>query len=453
MKKKILKKQNLKIKKSILKSLKNVKIFKRSKKKKENADEKYTKIYIKKPFMIFILIALYIYLFDINKIFLKHYQAKVLPEIKSFQNSLPLNYHIFDKYLKINSENKLIEENQNFIKSPHPDVSIIMTMYNQAHCIYKAIRSVQNQSIKNLEIIIIDDCSEDNSTDVIKEFQKEDPRIILISHDTNEGKIKSRADGIRKAKGKYITVLDGDDQFIQKDILNHSMFIAEKGKFDVVEYRVVSYWKRNIEDLVGNEDNKDILYQPELRTRFTRKSRRKHYYLYNTIICGKFIKNKILQKVLNYIGTEYIDDYNNEAEDVIMALGVYHTAKSYYRTNEIGYYYSKREKLKEYPKTKIGKCKINNKLKNFGYFKVTKFMVDKNNKNDKEKSMILGFMRFISIDKSLVKIKFDDRHYKILFYIYDTILGYNCWNEEQKNYIMSQKDYVMKCFKKKKKSL
>ena len=60
MKKKILKKQNLKIKKSILKSLKNVKIFKRSKKKKENADEKYTKIYIKKPFMIFILIALYI---------------------------------------------------------------------------------------------------------------------------------------------------------------------------------------------------------------------------------------------------------------------------------------------------------------------------------------------------------------------------------------------------------
>ena len=39
------------------------------------------------------------------------------------------------------------------------------------------------------------------------------------------------------------------------------------------------------------------------------------------------------------------------------------------------------------------------------------------------------------------------------YYIYNTILGYNCWNEEQKNYIMSQKDYVMKCFKKKKKSL
>ena len=58
-------------------------------------------------------------------------------------------------------------------------------MYNQAHCIYKGLRSVQNQSLKNIEIIIIDDCSEDNSTDVIKEYQKEDPRIILIIHDAN----------------------------------------------------------------------------------------------------------------------------------------------------------------------------------------------------------------------------------------------------------------------------
>ena len=54
----------------------------------------------------------------------------------------------------------------------YPDVSIIMTMYNQAHCIHKGIRSVQNQSLKNIEIIIIDDCSQDNGTDIIKEFQK-----------------------------------------------------------------------------------------------------------------------------------------------------------------------------------------------------------------------------------------------------------------------------------------
>ena len=107
-----------------------------------------------------------------------------------------------------------------------------MTIYNQAHCIYKGLRSVQNQSLKNIEIIIIDDCSEDNSTEVIKEYQKEDPRIILILHDTNEGEIKSRTDGIRKAKGKYITIIDGDDALIHKDILKDSFFIAKKGKLD-----------------------------------------------------------------------------------------------------------------------------------------------------------------------------------------------------------------------------
>ena len=45
-------------------------------------------------------------------------------------------------------------------------------MNNQAHCIHKGILSVQNQSIKNIEIIIVDDCSQDNGTDIIKEFQK-----------------------------------------------------------------------------------------------------------------------------------------------------------------------------------------------------------------------------------------------------------------------------------------
>jgi len=110
----------------------------------------------------------------------------------------------------------------------YPDVSIIMTMYNQAHCIHKGIRSVQNQSIKNIEIIIVDDCSQDNGTDIIKEFQKKDKRIILIFYDMNEGEIKSRTDGIRKAKGKYITIIDGDDALIHKNILKNFYLLLKK---------------------------------------------------------------------------------------------------------------------------------------------------------------------------------------------------------------------------------
>ena len=163
----------------------------------------------------------------IKEIPIEQIQANVLPEIKSFENSINLNQQIFYEFRKINSENKLIEENPNFQKSNNPDITVVMTMYNQAHCIYKGLRSVQNQSFKNIEIIIVDDCSEDNSTDVIKEYQKEDPRIILITHDANESRMKARTDGIRAAKGKYITIIDGDDAFIHKDILKHSFFIAQ----------------------------------------------------------------------------------------------------------------------------------------------------------------------------------------------------------------------------------
>ena len=185
-----------------------------------------------------ILISLLFYLYKNNrcirylikeklKLRLIQYQSTVLPEIISFENNLSITLDEMNEFHNINSNNELIEKN-NFKKCSYPDVSVIMTMYNQAHCIHKGIRSIQNQSLKNLEIIIVDDCSQDNGTDVIKEFQKEDPRIILISHDMNEGEMKSRTDGIRKAKGKYITIIDGDDALIHKNILKIVFILLKK---------------------------------------------------------------------------------------------------------------------------------------------------------------------------------------------------------------------------------
>ena len=148
--------------------------------------------------------------------------------------------------------------NIKYNKSLAPDVSVIMTIYNQAHCIHKGLRSIQNQSIKNIEIIIIDDCSEDNSTDVIKEYQKEDQRIILISHDTNEGEMKSRVDGIREAKGKYLTIIDGDDALIHKDILKNSLFIAQKANLDAVEFQGILYKQGKPMEIIYDYHDKNI---------------------------------------------------------------------------------------------------------------------------------------------------------------------------------------------------
>ena len=143
-----------------------------------------------------------------------------------------------------NNNNNILMNNEIYEKNKNPDISIIVLMYNQANCIHKCLRSIQNQSLKNLEIIIIDDCSQDNSTEIIEEYKKTDKRIILIKHDRNDGKIKSRSDGIRKARGNYISFIDGDDAFIHKDILKNSFNIANITDLDITEFKISFYNKQ-----------------------------------------------------------------------------------------------------------------------------------------------------------------------------------------------------------------
>ena len=87
----------------------------------------------------------------------------------------------------------------------------------------------------------------------------------------NEGKIKSRTDGVRLAKGTYITIIDGDDSFAHEDILKHALFIAQKGNLDVVEFQEAYIINKQFK-LVSNDytllNLTNIVYQPELSTKF-----------------------------------------------------------------------------------------------------------------------------------------------------------------------------------------
>ena len=326
-----------------------------------------------KSFIIFFLISLYGYyiIYNNNQAKIITVKDSIFQEIVSFENNLNLTPQIFDEFRKINCDNKLLEENIKFKKSWFPDISIIITIYNQAEFIHKALRSVQNQSLKNIEIIFIDDCSLDNSLEIIKEYQKEDERIILISHDTNEGEIKSRTDGIRKAKGKYITIIDGDDALTHKDILKNSLYIAQKANLDVVEFISRIYFRKhkpkNYDYASLNVTH--ILYQPELKEKFFQKIDKNRYYLMNRVIWAKLIKRKVFKQLLDYIGSEYVDDYINEAEDTLMAVGLFNFAKSYYVMKEVGYYYSSEgKKQAKIIENKV--CKVNNKLKKWDFLNI-----------------------------------------------------------------------------------
>ena len=114
--------------------------------------------------------------------------------------------------LNICLEEKLIN-NIKFNKSKNPIVTVIVLIYNSETYIKKIMRSIQNQSMLDIEIILVNNASTDNTLKIIEELQKEEPRIELINNEKNMGILYSKFIGILNTKGKYILPLVHDDFF------------------------------------------------------------------------------------------------------------------------------------------------------------------------------------------------------------------------------------------------
>ena len=124
-----------------------------------------------------------------------------------------------------------------------PLVSIITPVYNAERFLSDTIKSVQNQTYKNWEILLIDDCSKDNSAQIIKEFQKYDNRIKYIKLKKNSGASVSRNEGIRNAKGRFIAFVDSDDIWKPEKLEVQVKYMLENNLgFTFTSYR---YMKEN----------------------------------------------------------------------------------------------------------------------------------------------------------------------------------------------------------------
>ena len=340
-------------------------------KNKEN--KKYKKIY---NVIITIFVLIFFHQYEIHRC---NSLDKTMLKIKQFENSYSKSFvnNFFMKtdieesikYREIN-ENNILIDHYIYQGNEEPDISVIITVYNQANCFYKVLRSVQNQSLKNIEIIIIDDCSLDNTTEVIENYMKEDKRIKYLKNESNNGKIKSRSDGVRMAKGKYITIIDGDDALSHENILFNSLTIANMANLDVVEFRYGFFEKHKLIQLNFNLNNiknlkNRIIYQPELTFKFVDLVEGDSINGFsNRCIWGKLIKNDVFRKVVEFIGPKYTEDYLLDYEDTIMVVALFRVAKSYYYMQELGYYKSKGECENPFPILENKKCKSKNFLIN-----------------------------------------------------------------------------------------
>ena len=113
-----------------------------------------------------------------------------------------------------------------------PAVSVVIPVYNSEKYVEKCIQSVMAQTLPDLEIIIINDGSTDESGRILRELTQKDSRIVLLEQ-ANQGVAAARNQGVEKATGKYITFVDGDD-YLQEDYIELMYNLAEKETLDMV---------------------------------------------------------------------------------------------------------------------------------------------------------------------------------------------------------------------------
>ncbi|WP_117168485.1 glycosyltransferase family 2 protein [Paraliobacillus sediminis] len=130
-------------------------------------------------------------------------------------------------------------------------VSIVMPAYNCGDFIEVALDSVISQIYQNWEVIVVDDCSTDNTAKLVKAYMSREPRIKYNKLNTNSGAAVARNEAVNLAKGKYIAFLDSDDVWFH-DKLSKQINFMKQNKYD---FTCTSYTKI---DKNGNDLNRKI---------------------------------------------------------------------------------------------------------------------------------------------------------------------------------------------------
>lgn len=167
-------------------------------------------------------------------------------------------------------------------------VSVIIPLYNREKYIEKAVDSVLNQTYQELEVIVVDDCSTDNSVNVVKRIQERDKRVKLVCCKENGGACKARNIGIDHAQGELIAFQDSDDYW-HEDKLEKSIKALDSENVDFV------FCALSREENVKGKVKKEIIPVFDLNTEEDKLSRLliQNYVSTQTIVAKKEVFNTV----------------------------------------------------------------------------------------------------------------------------------------------------------------
>ena len=241
------------------------------------------------------------------------------PEIVEFK------YKKIENYIKYNLAGNLNYVKSNFYKNENPNISIVISTFNGEYYLKPVVRSVQNQNFLNIEIIIVDDGSKDNSVKVIKELMEEDKRIKLITNGINRGTLYTKARGVLNAKGKYVMTLDHDNFYANKYVFSTLYNESEVNNLDLLGFAsIVS--PVEIKPLeFYNYHETDIIKPPDIKARFLGSNPNEQS---GTSVCLYFIKTEPFLNVIKNIGDEIINRNIDAHDDTILTFVLSRTVES-----------------------------------------------------------------------------------------------------------------------------
>ena len=213
-----------------------------------------------------------------------------------------------------------------------PKISLIIPIYNVEKYIEECLNSAINQTLKDIEIICINDCTKDNSMEIVEQFAKNDNRIKVIHHDKNKGLGAARNTGMKYANGEYLAFLDSDD-YVDINFLECLYNKAQETKADIVQSTILLFYEstKNFEPYSLN--NEIISFNPE-------KEGKLEVY-YDAGMCwNKIFKTSLIKdNKINFPEGLYWEDNTFVIKTAYFANTIANTAKTNYiyrqRSNSI----------------------------------------------------------------------------------------------------------------------
>ena len=176
--------------------------------------------------------------------------------------------------------------------------SVIIPAFNAESYISRCLDSIRNQTHKNIEIIVVNDASTDNTKNIVEEYIQKDSRITCIDQVENSGVLQARMTGIKKAKGEYIYSVDADD-YVMLDLIKDTIAQALEHNADIVQFPM---------KFSGN----DRKYNSNWTVKKYKEYTKKDFFVKNsntwTIMFQKELGN-VLYKLIGDCSVNYHDDY------------------------------------------------------------------------------------------------------------------------------------------------